>query len=110
MDTPHFLKALIERDKLDQFYNSKRWKRVRAKVLVLDNYECQLCKGRGKHTRAVIVHHIKHLDERPDLALQVWDGDERQLVSVCKNCHELLHPEQLRRIPRGEQVTAERWD
>lgn len=81
----------------------------------MDNYECQDCKARGHHTPATLVHHIKHLKERPDLALSIYDPDtkERQLVSLCRHCHELRHPEALKqygwaviRLP----VTEERWD
>ena len=84
----------------------------RAEVLALDKSECQRCrelKHRYKH--AVLVHHVKHLRDRPDLALSIWDGDERQLVSVCKQCHEELHPESFTQfLPKEPPITAERWD
>ena len=62
---------------------------------------------------ARIVHHVKHLRKRPDLALSIWDTDtgERQLISVCKQCHEELHPESQRQYRRFyAPVTVERWD
>lgn len=79
----------------------------------MDHYECQICKARGRYSSGSIVHHVKHLRERPDLALSVYDPDtgERQLVTVCKACHEEEHPESLRRCaPAAEPITMERWD
>lgn len=107
------VKALVEQGNTDLFYSWKAWKRLRQSVLRLDHYECQLCKAKGRYSRAEIVHHVKRLKERPDLALSIWDNGERQLVSVCKRCHEGLHPESMRRdCPKRKQgdVPDERWD
>ena len=102
---------LISSGREHEFYLWGAWKAIRQKVLSLDHYECQTCKAKGKYAKATIVHHVKHLKDRPDLALSIWDGDERQLVSLCKACHEAEHPESQRqyKIIRAP-VTAERWD
>ena len=93
------------------FYHWSEWESLRAQVLRMDHYECQICKAKGRYKKAAIVHHVKHLRDRPDLALSIWDGEERQLVSVCKKCHEEEHPESLRQYaPRLIPVTDERWD
>lgn len=103
--------ALIASDQEYRFYSWSCWLRTREEVLKLDHYECQRCKTRGRYSRAVLVHHVKHLKDRPDLALSIWDGEERQLVSVCKKCHEELHPESQRQYkPLTKPVTEERWD
>ena len=100
----------------DLFYSWSEWAGpdgVRQAVLKLDNCECQICKARGKYSRGSIVHHVKHLRERPDLALSIFDPEtgERQLVTVCKACHEEEQPESLRRYAPGKPPrTAERWD
>lgn len=109
-DQAHLL-SLISEGREIIWYNEAAWQRIRAQVLKLDHYECQLCKANGRHRRAVIVHHVKHLKDRPDLALSIWDGKERQLVSVCRTCHEALHPERAL-LPRSGKhpVTKERWD
>lgn len=86
---------------------------MRAHVLKQHNNECQICKSKGRYRKAVIVHHVKHLKDRPDLALSVYDPDtnERQLLSVCKRCHEDLHPEAQRQYAAvSEPITEERWD
>ena len=103
--------TLIATGEEHKFYTWPEWQRVRAQTLYLDQHECQMCKMRGRHSRANIVHHVKHLKARPDLALDIWDGQERQLVSVCKKCHEELHPESMQKIKKQiAPVTQERWD
>ena len=97
------------------FYTSYGWKKKRREVLALDHYECQRCKARGRYSRATMVHHVKHLRDRPDLALSVWDVEPdgtrvRQLVSLCGACHEAEHPERFKRCkPRAKPLTEERW-
>ena len=108
------LQQMILAGTSDLFYGWAVWESCRKDVLKLDHYECQRCKLEKKRFRkATIVHHVKHLTERPDLALSVWDPEtgERQLVSVCKRCHEELHPESQKQFkPLAPQVTEERWD
>ena len=108
------LVGLIQSGQEIRFYSWPEWQAVRADVLSLDHNECQRCRElRRKVVSGKIVHHVKHLKDRPDLALSIWDPEtgERQLVTVCKRCHEDLHPEsqlQFRRI--RAPLTQERWD
>lgn len=96
------------------FYTCYAWKKKRLEVLALDKHECQKCKARGKYSKAIMVHHVKHLRDRPDLALAIWDikpgGDKaRQLISLCDDCHEEEHPERLKQYKPREPLTVERW-
>lgn len=108
------LMAMVEADDTDRFYDWAAWKILSAQVKKLDNYECQRCKAKGRYRRGEIVHHVKHLKDRPDLALSITDPDTgaRQLVTLCRRCHEEEHPERMRqfRVPKGKPVTEERWD
>lgn len=107
------LQAMISAGTSDDFYDWMEWVHVRADVLKLDHRECQLCRSRHRYRPAVIVHHVKHLRDRPDLALSVFDPEtgERQLISLCRACHEEQHPERRwRRRVNAPQLTAERWD
>ena len=107
------LRRLIAAGREALFYWWPEWQALRDDVLRMDHGECQMCKARGRYSRGAIVHHVKHLRQRPDLALSVWDPDtgERQLVTVCKACHEAEHPESLRTCsPSAPPLTAERWD
>lgn len=70
------------------FYNTTAWKRCREIVLIRDNYLCQGCLRNGKITPANTVHHIKHLEDHPELALDIDN-----LESICPPCHNKEHPE-----------------
>lgn len=100
--------------KTNPFYLSPEWRKLRKEVLRDDKGECQVCKSKGKYKRAEIVHHEKHLDQFPELGLQKFYQDEqgnlkRNLISVCRECHETVcHPERLRKNSK-EPLTEERW-
>lgn len=106
--------ALIATGREHEFYAGAEWKHMAAMVRRYDSNECQLCKQRGRYRRGEIVHHVKHLKERPDLALRINDPDtgQRQLITVCKKCHEEQHPEALMvsETAKHIEITAERWD
>lgn len=72
-------------------YNSTRWKRKAEKIKRRDGYKCAWCRRYGKSIPAVVVHHIKHADEWPELAY-----DDDNLVSLCQACHNKAHPEKVR--------------
>ena len=89
-----------------KFYKSKEWKYKRQKILRRDNYECQDCKRKGRYSRATTVHHIKHLEQFPELALV-----DENLESLCSICHNIEHPEKLmsKEVKKKRQITPERW-
>ena len=96
------LKQLIASNNLHEFYVSAIWRRLRAEVLREQHNECYWHRKRGVYVRANHVHHVNHLREHPELALSKWyldkDGiPQRNLIAVCKECHETIcHPERLR--------------
>ena len=109
------LQAMIADGTSDRFYGWPEWDELRGDVLRMDNQECQLCRQQyHRFRRAALVHHVKHLKDRPDLALSVFDETtgERQLLSVCRSCHEEQHPERMRRkdFVFLTPLTEERWD
>lgn len=108
------LVELLSKGEEIKFYSWPEWRALRAEVLRMDRQECQRCRElKKRYRRAAIVHHIKHLKDRPDLALSIWDENtgERQLEAVCKRCHEELHPESQRQFaPAAPPLTVERWD
>lgn len=74
---------------MEQFnYMSTRWIKKKAQILKRDGYQCRECRRYGRKREAEIVHHIKHVDEYPELAY-----DDNNLVSLCMACHNKAHPE-----------------
>lgn len=70
------------------FHKTKQWKRKREQILRRDGYLCRECRRYGKAMPATTVHHIEHVEDRPDLALV-----DSNLVSLCSSCHNKIHPE-----------------
>ena len=84
------------------FYRTYTWKKKRVQILARDKNACQECRKKGKYSKAELVHHIKHLQDEPALALT-----DDNLESVCKECHEKLHPERNRY--KQSFTNIERW-
>lgn len=105
----NWIRELYKTGNIKKFYNSKTiWRPVRLERLRIDNYECQKCKARGKYRKATTVHHIKHLDKYPWLALVI-----NNLVSLCNECHNEEHPEKLikyqKKRNKDKFVNEEKW-
>ena len=46
--------------------------------------------------QATTVHHIKHYDEYPELAL-----NNDNLISLCEACHNNMHPEKAKKANKS---------
>ncbi len=91
------LMSLIQEDS-DLFYKTGEWDYIRQLALERDHHECQMCKAEGRvhvdskkvegerKTVELNVHHIKELEDRPDLAL-----DLDNLVTLCVEHHNEVH-------------------
>lgn len=64
-----WVSKLIVEGRLEEFYNSKYWRRLRKEVLIEYKYECQDCKARGFYARADTVHHQQYVIKHPRYAL-----------------------------------------
>lgn len=83
-------------------YRTYRWVKKREAILARDHRACQLCRTKGKYRPATTVHHVKHLKDAPELALE-----DSNLISLCAACHEALHPE--RHKEKQRYMNEERW-
>ena len=81
-----------------QIYKDPRYLRARAAALARDKYLCQECRRYGRTTPAQTAHHIKHVEDYPELAF-----DENNLKSVCWSCHNKEHPEKGGNRGRGSR-------
>ena len=62
----------------DIYLKSEEWKSKRENTLKRDNKTCVCCED-----KATQVHHINYN--------HVYQEKEKELISVCKNCHEGIH-------------------
>ena len=72
----------------NRFYDSRRWRALRERILRRDKYLCRDCARYGRVTPATEVHHVKPRETWPELQ---WRPDN--LVSLCHMCHNARHPE-----------------
>jgi 5-methylcytosine-specific restriction endonuclease McrA len=90
----------------DRFYWSPQWRNKRKYIVDRDNKECQRCKENGRVGKGETVHHVKHLTDRPDLALV-----DDNLITLCYSCHNELHPEKWGEgIKKDKFMNEERWE
>lgn len=111
-DQIKYVKRCISENNRHKFYIWTPWVNLRRQVLWLDHNECQRCKERGRYTLATMVHHVNHVEDRPDLALEIYCYDKagirhRNLISLCHDCHLLEHGWQQKRMKAP--LTRERW-
>lgn len=108
-----WIEELIDKDELWKFYKSKEFRYLKEEVLREQHYECQECKKLGKVTKADTVHHVQHVRKYPSLALSkyyMYKGKQyRNLLSVCKSCHNKLHPEKHKVKNKDRFTNKERW-
>lgn len=97
------LKAIRAGD-TSKFYKSSEWINKRKDIIKRDNKECQRCKANGGYHETECVHHVKHLRDRPDLALT-----DSNLISLCYTCHNEVHPEKLHHSDKTKFKNEERW-
>ena len=112
-----WIQQLIDTNKLDIFYHSKHWRKVKREILKEQHYECQRCREHGKLTivredirKSGVVHHINYVREVPSLALSKHYIDnqgnkKRNLIVLCNECHEIEH----NRFAINESLNEERW-
>lgn len=106
-----WIKELIKEDKLWKFYKGKDFRRVKAEVLKEQKNECQECLRKGKITIADTVHHVQFVRKHPRLALDkeyiYKDKKYKNLIAVCRECHNKLHPE--KSFAKKPKLNEEKW-
>ena len=101
-----------------KFYKCREWIQLRDKVLQEHHYECQICRSKGKITKAQTVHHVNYVKDRKDLALTryVIDKDGNRIINLiplCNTCHNNVHYNDKlgkKNNANKEDINEERWD
>lgn len=62
------------------------WKKIRTRILIRDDYECQKCGAHKSEVRFMDVHHKKSF-------LISRDNSEDNLIALCRKCHVLVERE-----------------
>ena len=81
------------------WYKKAAHRKWRQLVMQRDNWLCQECLRQNRLTPATEAHHKIPLEDRPDLGLDVSNGE-----GLCWNCHELTKQRKQKRVPTGVRV------
>ena len=98
------------------FYETRRWKKLRAAILRRDGYICRVAWRYGKRVEATHVHHIFPREDFPEYQWEPWN-----LISVSAAAHNALHDrttnaltdegmDLLRRTARRVGIPEESWN
>ena len=60
-----------------------RWQKKRLEILERDGWQCRSC---WENNKTLHVHHMSY-----DKDLKPWEYDNNKLLTLCEDCHELLH-------------------
>lgn len=86
-----WLKSLIAKNDLSDFYTSGKWKRLASNILKTQG-ECQICKSNHRYGKAEIAHHVNTVRQHPELALSELAPDgSKNIIAVCRDCHARIH-------------------
>ena len=67
-------------------YKTKRWERLRLKILRRDRYRCRESARYGLDVEATTVHHCWPVEAYPEYAWAAWN-----LVSLSAKAHNAMH-------------------
>lgn len=67
-------------------YTSRRWLKLRQRILRRDNYQCQYSKRYGRNVEANTVHHIFPVELYPQYEWCDWN-----LISLSSEAHNKMH-------------------
>lgn len=106
--------GLIKTNQVHRFYNDGAWKQLAATIRKEQHNECQRCKANGKYHYAVLVHHVNHLREHPELAysktyIDSNGQEQRNLILLCSQCHEAVHANDRHKPREIGFENEERW-
>lgn len=71
-----------------QSYLTPQWREKRQQIIKRDQGKCRNC-GCTEHLH---VHHRQyHYDKKTGFRKQIWNYNEKYLITLCNRCHEAGH-------------------
>lgn len=82
-----------------RFLKSEKWKSVRLEALAREKGKCQIC---GEESISNDAHHIWY-------SKSMYDTTEKNLVVLCRPCHDFIHCMLPECKTKDERVGKENW-
>lgn len=74
-----------------------RWIKRRREIMERDNHKCMIC---GEDSVHLNVHHLRY---RKDA--EPWEYDDYELVTLCEDCHKMVHENNLNLEVRRSKIS-----
>lgn len=76
------LKSLFGNLSYDNQLKTKEWKDKRVHIFKLKGHKCSICGV----THNLQIHHLRYISGH-----LAWEYDDKDLIVVCKQCHQRIH-------------------
>lgn len=83
MPADSYLRAFFIYMTYSEKLKDPRWQKKRLEILQRDNWACTFC---GDKNSTLHVHHQLY-----EKGKEPWDASEWVLITLCENCHEIVH-------------------
>ena len=74
-----------------------RWIRRRREIMERDNHRCMIC---GEDSLLLNVHHLRYRK-----GAEPWEYDDCELVTLCEDCHKMVHDNNLNLEVRRSKIS-----
>lgn len=74
-----------------------RWIRRRREIMERDNHRCMIC---GEDSLLLNVHHLRYRK-----GAEPWEYDDCELVTLCEDCHKMVHDNKLELEVRRSKIS-----
>lgn len=85
----------MENKEYKELLKDPRWQKMKALVMIRDNFTCQHC---GATDKTLHVHHLKY-NGAP------WDVAYEDLITLCEDCHKEVHS-----VEEKKEWSLSEWD
>ena len=75
-----------------------RWIKRRREIMERNNHKCMIC---GEDSVLLNVHHLRY---RKDA--EPWEYDDCELVTLCEDCHKMVHENNLNLEVRRSKISG----
>lgn len=86
-----------------EVYNTALWRKMRL-AKQMQNPLCEVCEMQGKTVLAEDIHHLISFSKYTGAERDAIAYDSNNLISLCKQCHNLIHHGYLKGASTKEEI------
>lgn len=93
----------LDKKKRSEVYNSAMWRKMRL-TKQMQNPLCEVCAMQNKIVLAEDIHHLVSFTKFNGAERDAIAFDSNNLISLCKQCHNLIHHGYLKGATSKEEI------